>query len=165
MIDGVTIRTEPRPGDLGRITQLHGEVYTHEYGWDWTFEAYVADGLASFAKQFDPTRERLWLAETDGALIGSVAITRQDSGTAVLRWFVLHPDTRGKGLGKKLLAEAIDFARRSDYGRITLRTEHRLTAAAGLYRNAGFKSTELLPSRPMWGDDIVEEGYELVLRD
>src|SRR5690606_34333574 len=70
----VMIRHDLRPGDLGRVVLQHGELYAREYGFDHRFEAYVAETLAEFALGFRPDRDRLWLAELDGELVGSVGI-------------------------------------------------------------------------------------------
>src|SRR5438105_10043658 len=96
----VTLRTALRPGDLGRIILLHGTVYARECGFDHTFEAYVAGPLADFARA-PSSRERLWMAERDDALVGCIAIVAASAETAQLRWFLVDPGARGAGLGKR----------------------------------------------------------------
>src|SRR5215218_2589081 len=94
------IRNDFRPGDIGRVVEMHGALYAREYGLDHTFEGYVAAGLGEFAVAFDERRDRIWLAEDEGGrLIGTVAIAARPDETAQLRWFLVHPDARGSGLG------------------------------------------------------------------
>jgi GNAT superfamily N-acetyltransferase len=158
----VTIRTDLRPGDLGTIIHLHGTIYGAERGFDSTFEAYVATPLAAFACTHSD-REGLWIAEQAGRLAGCVAIVAASEQTAQLRWFLVVPDARGRGLGKRLLEEALAFCRARDYAEVILWTESELPAAAHLYRAAGFRKTQEKPGR-RWGVDLVEEKYELRLR-
>jgi len=68
------IRTDIRPGDIGYLIYLHGVLYAREYGLDYSFEGYVATGLGEFAKSYDERRDRLWLAEDGGRIVGSIAI-------------------------------------------------------------------------------------------
>jgi len=68
------IRHRIKPGDIGYLSYLHGILYSKEYGYDETFEAYVASGLAEFVQSFSPDEDRIWLAETNGRIIGSIAI-------------------------------------------------------------------------------------------
>jgi GNAT superfamily N-acetyltransferase len=157
----VTLRTTLRPGDLGAVVHLHGTLYARELGFDPTFEAYVAGPLADFVRAACP-RERLWLAERDGRLVGCVAIVAAAPDTAQLRWFLVDPSARGAGLGKRLLAEALGFARGCGYRRVILLTVSALTAAARLYAWAGFAKVQEKPGR-LWGVDVVEEKYELPL--
>lgn len=152
-----TLRHDIQPGDLGAIVRLHGVVYAREYGFDPTFEAYVAGPLADCVLH-PSERNRIWIAERGENLIGCVAIVGASDAEAQLRWFLVDPSARGLGLGKLLLHEAILFARQSGYESIFLWTVNALTAAAKLYRDAGFAKAEEKPGR-LWGVDVVEERY------
>jgi GNAT superfamily N-acetyltransferase len=127
--DSVTIRTVLKPGDLGWIVQEHGTSYAAEYGFDVTFEAYVAGPLAEFVRRASP-RERIWIAELPGRLAGCVAIVAAAADVAQLRWFLVTPGARGAGCGKRLLAEAIAFCKEHGYRSAFLWTVSALTAAA-----------------------------------
>ncbi len=157
-----TLRHTLRPGDLGAIVSLHGVLYAREYGFDETFEAYVAGPLAEFVRR-RTERDRLWIAERDQRLIGCIAIVSASDTEAQLRWFVVDPTARGMGLGWLLLVEAVEFAERRGYQSIFLWTVSALTAAAHLYRSAGFTRVEQNPMH-LWGVDVVEEKYILDLR-
>jgi GNAT superfamily N-acetyltransferase len=143
------------------VVYLHGVIYARERGFDPSFEAYVAGPLAEFVRAGNP-RQRLWLAERAGRIVGSIAAVAASDRTAQLRWFLVEPSVRGTGLGRRLLGEAITFCKEHGYAGIILWTESALTAAAALYRSAGFRKTEERPGR-MWGLDLVEEKYELGL--
>lgn len=157
----ISIRTELRPGDIGYVIYLHGTLYAAEYGWDHTFEAYVAGTLFEFGKSKND-RQRIWLVENDGKLAGSIAIVEASKEEAQLRWFLLHPDLRGKGIGRILMSEAILFCREMRYSRIFLLTERKLTAAARLYESAGFRLINENPHE-VWGGLVTEQRYELSL--
>jgi GNAT superfamily N-acetyltransferase len=157
----VTLRTQLMPGDAGRVISLHGIHYAREYGFDATFEAYVAGPLADFIRAGSP-REQLWIAEQAGEIIGCIAIVAATPETAQLRWFLVTPPARGMGLGKRILNEAIAFSQAAGYRRIILWTVGALRAAAHLYRRAGFVKVEEKPGQ-MWGVDVIEEKYELAL--
>jgi GNAT superfamily N-acetyltransferase len=157
----ITLRHEVRPGDLGNVVALHGVLYAREYGFDATFEAYVAGPLAEFVKSNRP-RERLWLAEMDGRLVGCVAIVGATETIAQLRWYLVDPSARGQGLGRRLLNEALAFSRQNGYTSIILWTVSALTTAARLYQRAGFAKVEEKPAF-QWGVAVVEEKYRLDL--
>ncbi len=159
---GITLRSDLRPGDIGDVVRFHGLTYAREYGWDYTFEGYVAGPLAEFAKRRSG-RERIWLAERDGRLVGCVAIVENSPQVAQLRWFLVDAACRGLGLGTRLLNEAIEFSRDAGYAAIILWTVSGLTAAARLYQAAGFRKVEEKPGH-LGGADVVEERYEMVLK-
>ena len=158
---GVSMRMGMVPGDLGEIVRLHGVIYEKEYGLDNTFEAYVAGPLSEFV--LHPTDgQRIWVVEGHGVVAGCIAIVRASERVAQLRWFILTPETRGKGLGKRLMKEAIDFCRDSGYTRVILWTFSELETAIALYRKWGFVKIEE-KAHFIWGRDLVEEKYELQL--
>src|SRR5258707_2408785 len=102
------IRTTLRPGDLGAIVRMHGLTYSREFGFDATFEAYVAGPLAEFALR-SSAKERLWIAEDGNRIVGVVAIVAASDDVAQLRWFLVDQEARGLGLGTTLLSQAVDF--------------------------------------------------------
>jgi N-acetylglutamate synthase-like GNAT family acetyltransferase len=157
----ITIRHEFKPGDAGRLIELHGLLYSQEYGFDHTFEAYVAKPLAEFMLSQTP-RERIWLVDSDGVLMGSVAIVKHTETEAQLRWFLLHPALRGRGLGHRLVEEAVAFCRESGYERVFLWTVNSLLAAAQVYSKADFRLTEE-HTHEIWGCRLTEQRYDLVL--
>jgi ribosomal protein S18 acetylase RimI-like enzyme len=159
----IAVRTEVKPGDIGYITYLHGVLYAEEYGLDCTFEGYVADGLARFALAFDARKDRLWVAELDGHIVGSIGIVGASASEAQLRWFLVHPTCRGRGLGRTLLQEALRFCRDRSFASVFLWTFSELQTAAHLYRSVGFRKTEH-KTHPIWGKMLTEQRYDLVLR-
>jgi GNAT superfamily N-acetyltransferase len=157
----ISIRHELRPGDLGEIVRQHGVLYAREYGFDQTFEAYVAGPLAEFVKA-GTGRDRLWIAEAKDQFAGSVAILSGSSDAAQLRWFLVHPAMRGQGLGRRLLNTAVAFAGAQGCHSIFLWTVSQLTTAARLYQSAGFRRVQERPGR-LWGTEVIEERFVLQL--
>ncbi|PWT95275.1 MAG: N-acetyltransferase [Blastocatellia bacterium] len=151
------------PGDLGAVIRLHGVLYAQEYALDHTFEGHVAAGLGEFAKQFDPNKDLFVVAENDGQIVGSIAINGLPDHTAQIRWFLLHPSTRGVGLGKRMLNEALEFCRERGFTSVSLWTISELKAAAHLYRSAGFKVTQE-KTYNFWGGIRTEQRYDLDLQ-
>ncbi len=148
------ILRDPEPGDLGWITHQHGRLYAEEYGWDWTFEALVAEIVGRFAKNFDPSSERCWVAEREGEVIGSIFVVREDHETAKLRLLYVDGSARGLGLGRRLVDECLRFAKSKGYKRMVLWTNDVLVSARRIYEAAGF---ELLEEEPhhSFGKDLV----------
>lgn len=130
---------DPRPGDMGRVVALHGELYAEEFGYDATFEALVAEIVAQFVRGFDPKRERCWIAEQQGEVVGSVFLVRKTKTTAKLRLLILAPAARGQGLGRRLTRACLDFAKAAGYRKIELWTQSHLDAARAIYASEGFR--------------------------
>jgi len=156
------LRYHIKPGDIGYLTYLHGILYAKEYSYDRTFEAYVANGLAEFIQSFSPHKDRIWLAEINDQIIGSIAVVGHSKLEAQLRWFLVHPEYRRLGIGRKLLKEALHFCRKRKYRTVFLWTTSELSAAQHLYTSVGFKRTEE-KTHQIWGKTITEEKYDLHL--
>jgi DNA-binding MarR family transcriptional regulator/GNAT superfamily N-acetyltransferase len=153
----------PRPGDLGWVVEAHGRLYASEYNWDQTFEGFVAGIIARFVENFDPKRERCWIAERDGENVGSVFVVKDSAKIAKLRMLIVDPKARGLGVGRRLVEECIRFARDVGYGKMTLFTVSQLLSARRIYEGAGFRLANETPTHS-WGHDVVDQTWELDLK-
>ncbi len=156
------IRTGLEPGDIGYIIYLHGVLYAREYDLDRSFEGDVAIRMGEFAKTYDSSKDHFAVAELEGKIVGSIVINGLSDESAQLRWFLVHPDARGRGLGHQLIDSAIAFCRERGFKKVTLWTVSELKAAARLYRQAGFKITRE-ETHEIWGATRTEQEYELSL--
>ena len=155
----ISTRTDLKPGDLGAIMRLHGVLYAEEYGLDWTFELYIAKGYAEAVEAFTSGKARLWVAEDASEVVGSIAIVEHSPDVAQLRWFLVHPELRGRGFGRALLKEALRFCLEQGYRRVFLWTLKDLAAATHLYQSHGFEKTAE-KIHPLWGKTVHEERYD-----
>jgi GNAT superfamily N-acetyltransferase len=159
--DEISIRSELRPGDIGYVTYMHGDLYHREYNYGLQFENYVAKGLCEFYETYNPERSRIWACEHQDRIIGFLLL--MDRGHAAqLRYFLIEPEYRGIGLGSKLMKLYMDFLRECGYKGSYLWTTHELSTAAFLYKRHGFHLTEEKESTA-FGKPLREQRYELVL--
>lgn len=152
----------PKPGDIGWVIHRHGVLYASEYGWDWTFEALVAQVGSEFILKFRPARDCGWIAELDGRVVGSAFVVEKTAEIAKLRLLYVEPEVRGLGISRQLLNAALSFARTAGYQTMMLWTNRNLAAARGLYASAGFKMTLQEPYHG-FGHDLEGETWELPL--
>jgi GNAT superfamily N-acetyltransferase len=154
---------DPRPGDLGWIVHRHGALYWQEYRYDERFEALVAAVIGEFVAHRDPARERCWIAEVDGEIAGSIFLVRHTMRVAKLRLLYVEPWARGRGIGERLIATCVAFARDAGYRKVTLWTQSELSAARRLYEKAGFVRVKEEPHESFGRDDLVAETWDLAL--
>ena len=158
-LDDIKIRTELKPGDIGYVTYLHGILYNEEYNYGIGFESYVAAGLHEFYQQYDSSIDRVWVCEHRNTVIGFLLLMHRTNNTAQLRYFILDPEYRGIGLGKKLMMLYMEFLKQSGYTSSYLWTTNELPAAAHLYTLHGFKLTEEKESTA-FGKLLKEQRYD-----
>ena len=151
-----------RPGDMGWVIQAHGAIYDQEYGWGLGFEALVAEIAARFLRDFDPRRERCWIAEMDGAPVGSVFVVKESASVAKLRLLIVEPHARGQGLGRRLVEECVAFSRGAGYKKLVLWTQSSLAAARAIYAAVGFRKVKSEPHRE-FGVPLIGEYWSLDL--
>ncbi len=158
----ISLRNELRPGDVGRLICLHGWIYAEECGYNHMFEGYVCKTFYDFFQSYDPGKDRFWLAEANGNIIGAIAIAGHSEIRAQLRWFILHPAFRGMGLGNRLLKEAIQYCREKGYKNVFLETTQDQKTAVNMYTKAGFRKVKEFENHA-WGKSLIEQNYELDL--
>jgi len=156
----IQIRHDLRPGDAGDLIHMHGWLYAKECGYNQAFEGYVCKTLFDFLKDYDSQKDRIWFAESLNKKVGMIAIVKHPDMIAQLRWFLIHPDFRGRWIGKYLLAEALDFAKKAGYRKIYLETTDDQKTAIAMYQKAGFTKTKEAEDAS-WGIRHMEQTYEL----
>jgi len=161
-LEDISIRTELQPGDIGYVTYMHGHIYGAECGFDVGFEAYVAQTLYEFYKNYDNALDGVWIAEHQGKIVGFLALMHREPGQAQLRYFILDPQYRGIGLGSKLSALFMNHLRKNDYKNAYLWTTGELFVAAHIYRKMGFVLAEELDS-DAFGKPLKEQRYEMIV--
>lgn len=154
------VRLRPhRPGDLGWIVHRHGALYAQEYGWGERFESLVAGVVGDFVRDLRPERERCFIAELDGEVVGSAMLVAGSEGIAKLRLVLVEPEARGLGIGRRLCEECLSFASTVGYQKVTLWTQSVLIAARRIYERSGFRLVRQEAHRS-FGVDLVGETWE-----
>lgn len=156
-----TVRTH-RAGDMGMVTARQAILYDEQYGWGAPMEALLGEVTAAFLRDFNPDRERCWIAESGGAIAGSIFATDGGDGVCKLRLLYVEPRARGLGIANDLVDRCIAFARAAGYTTISLWTHTILDSARRIYAGHGFRIVAA-EMHSNFGAPIQGETWELAL--
>jgi ribosomal protein S18 acetylase RimI-like enzyme len=160
-LEHISIRTELRPGDIGYIIHLHGDLYKKEYNYGIEFEIYVAEGLTEFYRKYNSEYDRVWICEHKNKIIGFL-LSEHRGDTAQFRYFIILPEYRGIGLGNKMMGLFLEHIKNKKYKSAYLWTTNELDTAAHLYKKYGFELTKEKESSA-FGKFVIEQRYDLLL--
>lgn len=155
------IRNTLKPGDLGQVAALHGKVYSEEHDFGLGFEAYVMESLLEFYRAYNHKKDRVWVVESGGEMVGFVLLMHRPANRAQLRYFILAREFRGLGIGSRLMKEWMEFYNISNYDAAYLYTTSGLDAAVSLYKRMGFQKISEMKSMN-FGVPMLEQYYELI---
>lgn len=161
MDTSITIR-DCQPGDIGYIAYRHGVLYAQEYGLNQVLEKYVLQSLITFLEH--SSGGKIFIAQCCGTIIGFIGIVKVSKTTAQLRWFLIEPEFRGAGLGRKLVASAMEFCEQQNYNHVFLWTFKGLDSARHLYEKFGFTLTEEKENNT-WKNQLIEQRWDVTLGD
>jgi DNA-binding MarR family transcriptional regulator/N-acetylglutamate synthase-like GNAT family acetyltransferase len=151
-----------RAGDLATIAARQSILYA-DYGWGLPMEILLGEVTTAFLRDFKPGREQCWVAERAGMMAGAVMLVDAGDGVGQLRLLHVEPWARGRGIGRSLVGECVDFARAAGYRKVRLWTHTVLASARRIYEAAGFRivATEV---HHEFGKPEQGETWELALR-
>jgi GNAT superfamily N-acetyltransferase len=115
----------------------------------------VERDLAAVPEHYCAPRGGFWVAEDEGAIVGTVALRPKDASTCELKRLYVRADCRGTGLGERLYQHAEAFARAGGYDRLWLDSSRRFAKAHRLYLRNGFVLIASLDND--WEDDVFEK--------
>ncbi|MGZ9819710.1 bifunctional helix-turn-helix transcriptional regulator/GNAT family N-acetyltransferase [Peribacillus simplex] len=153
----ISIRDEYTAEDKELIIEKQRAFYSDNYGFDETFLEYLHDS-------FDGKIKKIWIAEHNEKFAGCVGLVEENEATAMLRWFIVEPSIRGKGVGTQLVQTLLNYCKEQQYDQVYLWTVSSLPVARRLYGKFGFKITETKEEQLLWGQRIVEERWDLELK-
>lgn len=100
----------------------------------------------------------IFLAESDGQIVGSSALMKEHEGVYELVKMSVAKAYQGKGISRLLLNKCIEEARTLKARKLILFSNHQLTNALALYEKYGFQYIEVEDS-PFQTADIKMELY------
>lgn len=106
------------------------------------------DAIGTDAHELEPPTGVFLLARVDGVVVGCGGLQTIGPGVGEVKRMWVAPGTRGRGVGKRLLAELEDHARSLGHHVVRLDTNSTLTEAVAMYRRAGYREIERYNDNP-----------------
>lgn len=118
-----------------------------------TPDFFAPEETNDFIRYLEQEADRYFVAETEHHTIlacGGVNLTDEGS-VGRISWDIVHPDFRGKGIGRRLLIHRLKLLEELGAGKIEVRTSQ---LAFGFYQKNGFVVQKIVP-------DYWAKGYDL----
>lgn len=166
----ITISRGWQPGLIGSVTALHSNFYAEHWDFGAYFEAKVARDMANFFDRYDPDTDLTLVASVGGneetgaggRIVGSITIDAGepdgDQSGAHLRWFITDDTTRGQGLGRMLMDQAMEHVEACGFGKVFLTSFAGLEPARHLYESYGFVLESEMDDET-WGREVSEQMF------
>jgi len=154
MPDPITLTLVESPEQAVAVRELFLE-YAAAIGVDLEYQGFTAE-LAALPLPYVPPHGALLIAKINGETAGCVALRRIDEQTGEMKRLYVRPAFRSWGLGKRLIGETIQAARRAGYAMLRLDTLPSMEAAQGLYRSLGFSEIPAYNSTHLPGTRFYE---------
>jgi GNAT superfamily N-acetyltransferase len=129
--------------------------YADSLGVDLCFQDFERE-LAGLPGDYASPAGRLYLALEEENPTGCVGLRKISGEICELKRLYVRPLFRGKGVGRRLVLEAVKDARRIGYQRMRLDTLPSMKRAQELYLSMGFKRIPPYRVNPVPGADFLE---------
>lgn len=149
---------EAKPGEPSLVVSFYFKLFEQQFAFLPVVEQYFLHAMAELYDQ--PAQNRLWIAEEDGQIKGSICVVKREDHEAQLRIFGIDPSMQGKGVGKALLQKAMDYCAEQGFTHIVLWTIDICETALHLYEKAGFQMTDTKRNTTWANYEMTEEKWE-----
>jgi putative acetyltransferase len=133
--------------DIATVRALFVE-YARSLSFDLCFQNFDQE-LAELPGKYAPPGGRILLADSDGRMLGVVALRPLEPSICEMKRLYVRPEARGAGLGERLARAIIAEGARAGYATMRLDTHESMLAAIGLYRALGFREISAYDGKPM----------------
>jgi carbonic anhydrase len=111
--------------------------YIEWLSFDLAFQ-HIDEELDDLESMYGDPKGALLLARIQGNAVGVAGIRKFADGECELKRMFVKPGNRGLGIGKLLLAESIEIAKKLNYDVVKLDTADYMKSAIKLYTDMGF---------------------------
>ncbi len=125
-----------KPEHQAAVKAMISRIMAEEFG-D-ALSAYPMDDLDQVEKSYGALGEAFFVALDSDKVVGTVAIKKEDARVALLRRLFVSPDFRGRKIGSKLIAGALEFCKDVGYQEIVFKTTSKMTGAILICQKSGF---------------------------
>ena len=140
---------EYKSEDSVGVKNLILSILEKEYPFDRS--AYQDSDVNDISGTYGGKGNAFFVVEKDSKVVGTVGIKKDTDESVLLRRLFVDENYRKQGLGRELLAKAIDFCKAEHYKQIIFRATDRMQSAMNLMKNMGFKEK----------DDLEVSGFHI----